>query len=190
MEDDFDPGQFTAEYNTPEGRKLWKILNRKDVVARMETASDLGQAALAAVEEILLEEMGRVILEDRFKQMAGRMTRQILERRGFEHVASDVRLNSVPFYKASRYKRRDRPGLYLFRNSSNPRDICVTDTRNGEKLPALPDERRWIYVNHLDSPLKAQIGFDLNLKAAIAEVQKHGFLRHEVPRLLRASQAR
>ena len=120
---DFEAGTFEQEYRSPDGQTLWSVLNRADVVARMETASDLGRPALAAVEEILLAELGAVILGHRFKQMAGRMTRKVLEERGFEHEASGIRLNSVPFYKASRYRRRNRPGLYLFRSSSGFRDI-------------------------------------------------------------------
>ena len=50
----------------------------------MEAATDLGHPALAAVEDPLLDNLGSVILEDRFKQLAGRMAKQIMERRGFE----------------------------------------------------------------------------------------------------------
>lgn len=182
--DDFDAGQFSGEYESPEGQTLWKVLNRNDVIARMETASDLGQPALSPVEDILLEELGAVIMRDRFKQMAGRMTKQILERRGFVHDASDVRLNSVPFYKASRYRRRTESGLYLFKNSSDPRDICLVDSRRGEKMPS-PDEGRWLYVNYIASSLKAAIGYNFDLKVAVAEVARQGFFRHYVPRALR-----
>ncbi|XNO40734.1 hypothetical protein ACL2DZ_00205 (plasmid) [Sinorhizobium meliloti] len=132
--DEFDAGIFAREYATPDGQKQWKLLNREDVIARMETASDLGQPALKPVEDILLGEMGEVIMQDRFKQMCGRMVKQILEGRGFIHDASDIRLNSVPFYKASRYRRRDQAGLYLFRTSTDPRDICLTADRAGQHL--------------------------------------------------------
>jgi hypothetical protein len=181
----FDAGQFSGEYQSRDGRKLWSLLNREEVAARMETASDLGYPALAAVEEILLQEMNAVILQDRFKQMAGRMVRQIMEARGFDHETSDIRLNSVPFYKASRYRRRELTTLYLFKNAANPRDICLTDTRKGEKLPDLP-RGRWIFVNTLSSRLKAQIGYGLDLTAAAATVARSGFRRHTVERLLQA----
>jgi len=183
--DGFDAGQFSSEYHTADGQKLWTLLNRDDVVARMETASDLGHPALAAVEDILLQEMGAIILQDRFKQMAGRMVRQVMEARGFEHETGDVRLNSVPFYKASRYRRRDRMMLYLFKNPGDPRDICLTDTRKGEKLPDLP-RGRWVFVNTLSSRLKAQIGYGIDLKAAATAVAQSGFRRHTVERIMRA----
>ena len=183
--DKFDAGPFEKQYRSPEGQKLWKVLNSADVVARMETASDLGRPALAPVEDILLDSLGAVIMGDRFKQMAGRMVKQILERRGFEHEAYGIRLNSIPFYKASRYRRRNRAGLYLFRNSSDFRDICLADTRKGEKLPA-PGKGRWMYVNYIASPLKSSIGYGVDLKKAISTVKEQGYLRHRIPRITKA----
>lgn len=182
---EFEPGQFAAEYQTPEGKALWSILNRDDVVARMETASDLGQPALSPTEDILLAEVGATITQDRYKQMAGRMVRQVMEARGFEHEASDVRLNSVPFYKASRYRRRNQAGLYLFKNSSNPRLICLAGTRKGEAMPP-PEGGRWKYVNYLTSNLKAQVGYAFDLENASREVAGRGYFLHQVPRMLRA----
>ena len=179
----FDAGTFQREYRLPDGQRLWTVLNRTDVVARMETASDLGRPALAAVEDILLMELHTVILEHRFKQMAGRMTKQILEGRGYEHEASGIRLNSVPFYKASRYRRRDRPGLFLFRSSSEFRDICLTDTRDGRKLPHI-GKGRWTYVNTIDSPLKASVGYGFDIREAVSTVEQHGYCRHTVPRMM------
>ena len=181
----FEAGQFTTEYQTRAGEALWTILNRDDVIARMETASDLGQPALAPVEDILLAELGAVITRDRYKQMAGRMVRQVMEAHGYEHEASDIRLNSVPFYKASRYRRRDQIGLHLFKASSNPRSICLSATRKGEAMP--PSETgRWIYVNYITSNLKAQVGYNLDLGGAIRAVEKHGYFLHRVLRTLRA----
>jgi hypothetical protein len=182
---EFEAGQFAAEYQTTEGRALWALLNRGDVVARMETASDLGQPALAPIEDILLAELGVVITRDRYKQMAGKMVRQVMEAHGFEHEASDIRLNSVPFYKASRYRRRDQTGLYLFKNSSDPRLICLAATRKGEAMPE-PAKGHWIYVNFLTSNLKAQVGYSFDLKAATREVASRGYFLHHIPRMTRA----
>jgi hypothetical protein len=181
----FQPGQFTAEYETPEGQRLWELLNREEVVARMETASDLGQPALAPLEDILLGELGSVMLQDRFKQMAGRMTRQVMERHGFVHDSSDVRLNSVPFYKASRYRRRDETGLYLFKSSKDPKEICLTDTRKGEKMAQLSDGAHWIFVNYISSSLKASIGYGFDLKKAVIEVRQHGYILHRMSRIMK-----
>lgn len=181
--DDFDAAQFQNEYATSDGKRLWALLNRDDVIARMETASDLGQPALQPIEDLLLAELGETILQDRFKQMTGRMVRQILERRGFEHEASDVRLNSVPFYKASRYRRRDLPTVFVFKNSADARDLCLSAIRKPE-LPALP-AGRWLFVNVLTSGLKAQIGYGFDLKAMAKQVAK-GPVRHRMQRVMRA----
>lgn len=136
---EFDAEQFVAEYDTAEGKKLWALLNSDDVVGRMETATDLGQPALAPVEDILLGAMGEVITRDRFKQMAERMVRQIMEGRGFEHDVSGIRLNSVPLYKASRYRRRDQSGLYLFKSSAVP--ACSAWSPPERAKPCRPPKR-------------------------------------------------
>ena len=181
---DFDAGHFQAEFQTADGQKLWSLLSREDVVAQMMTASDLGHPALAPVEDTLLQELGPIIMFDRFKQMAGRMTKQIMESHGFVHEASDIRLNSVPFYKASRYRRRDASGVYVFRNSSNPREICLTGARNSNNMPPV-ENGHWTFVNYLTSPIKASIGYGFNLASAVAHVKEHGYLRHDAQRITR-----
>ena len=183
---DYIPGKFGSNYGTPDGQKLWEVLNREANIARMETASDLGQPALKPLEDILLHEIGEAMLADRMKQMAGHMVRQIMESHGFEHDASDIKLASVPFYKASRYRRVERVSLYLFKSSRNPRQIGLTDTRDGKKLPDAPDGGKWMFVNTLSSPIKAKIGYDLDLKSAAAKVAEHGFLLHQFQRAMRA----
>ncbi len=184
--EEFNAGKFAREYASPAGGQLWGILNDPEVIARMETASDLGQPALAPVEDILLEKMGASILQDRYKQCAGAMCRQVMERRGFIHDAYDIRLNSVPFYKSSRYRRADQTGVYLFKSSVDARDICLTDTRGGEKLPML-EQGRWIYVNRVTSRLKATIGYGFDLLTAVSMVKDAGFMRHKIQRITTAA---
>ena len=179
----FDPAQFQNESATDLGQKLWVFLNRADIFGRMETATDLGQPALQGVEEQLLATFGEAILADRIKQMIGRMVRQIMVNNGFEHVTSDVRLNSVPFYKASRYRRRDQAMVYLFKSSENPREMLISATRNPEK-PVL-ERGKWVYINAVTSGLKAQIGYGFDLKAAAAKAAQAPF-RHHMPRVMRA----
>lgn len=180
-------GQFARDYATVDGQKLWALLNTDTSVARMCTASDLDQAALKPMEEILLEEFGDAILDHRMKQMTGHMVRQIMEANGYVHDASDVRLNSVPFYKASRYRRADRTSLYLFRSSKDPREIALTDARDAAKLPDAPDGARWLFVNTISSTLKAWVGYNFELKAAVGAVADKGFFRHRIARLLRTA---
>lgn len=178
----FDAAQFQKEYATPIGQQLWVFLNQPEIIGRMETATDLGQPALQAIEDQLLATFGDAVLANRIKQMIGRMVRQIMESDGYEHVTSDVRLNSVPFYKASRYRRRDQAMVYLFKSSANPRDMLISAIRNPE-LPAL-NNGRWVYVNALTSALKAQIGYGFDLKAAAAKAAKGPF-RHHMARVMR-----
>lgn len=183
----YNPDKFANTYNTQDGHKLWHILNEEPNVARMETASDLGQPALKPLEDILLDRIGEAMFEDRMKQMTGHMVRQIMEARGYIHDASDIKLNSVPFYKASRYRRADRPSLYLFRSSANPRQIGLTDTRDGAKLPPSPDGGKWMFVNTLSSPIKAAIGFSLDIKVAIKAVAETGYHLHCHRRAMQAA---
>jgi hypothetical protein len=177
--------QFARDYDTDLGRELWKTLNNDVVVARMETASDLDQPALKSVEDILLSLFAEQILADRTKQMIGHMTKQVMESRGYEHVTTDVRMNSVPFYKASRYQKAGRDMLYLFQSSKDRNEIALTDERDGGKLPEAPNGAQWRFVNVLTSPIKASIGFGIRLTDAVDEVKKTGFFRHRRPRVLR-----
>jgi len=167
----FDPGQFANEAATPEGVKLWSVLNHPGVVARMETASDLGRPALEPVEDILLGEMGETIMLDRYKQMAGKMVRQIMEAAGFEHEASDVRLTATPFYKASRYRRVNQDGVHVFKNSAVQGEICLSANRAADLLPA-PTSGKWMYVTYLTSAIKAEIVYRFNLKLMAKSVAK------------------
>lgn len=183
----YRPGKFAKDYATPEGQKLWQVLNREDNIARMETATDLGQPALKPLEDILLTEIGDFITDDRMKQMAGHMVRQIMEDRGFEHDVDGIKLASAPFYKASRYRRPDLDGivLHLFRDSGDPNQLALTDSRQGDKLPEAPSGKRWTYYNAISSPLKAAVGFGFDLKQAAQEVERHGYFLHRRQRVLR-----
>lgn len=186
---DYRPAKFANDYATPEGQKLWAVLNREDNIVRMVTASDLGQPALKPLEDILLSEIGDVITDDRMKQMAGHMVRQIMEDQGFEHDVDGIKLASAPFYKASRYRRVDHNKivLHLFRDSGNPKKLALADNSDGEKLPPPTVGKRWSYYNTISSPLKAQVGFGFDLKVAAKAVEEHGYFLHDRPRVLRPS---
>ncbi len=86
---------------------FWAFLTRDDNVARLETASQLSKPAVEGVEEQLLAEFREEILADRVKQMVGHMVRQILEQRDWVLDQTDVKVQSVPFSKAARYRRHD-----------------------------------------------------------------------------------
>ena len=96
------------------------FLTRPENVARLETASELGKPAVEGIEEQLLEEFREDVLADRVKQMVGHMVRQILEQRDWVLDQSDVKVQSVPFTKATRYRRPDWITFHAFRNTSDP----------------------------------------------------------------------
>lgn len=184
----YEPGKFAKDYATPQGQKLWEVLNREDNVARMETASDLGQPALKPLEDILLRELREAMVEDRMKQMAGHMVRQIMEAHGFEHDVDGIKLASAPFYKASRYRRRatgEAIVLHLFRDSGDVQQLALTNVRNDERLPPAPSGKRWSYYNAISSPLKASVGFGFDLKEAAKAVEQQGYFLHRRERILR-----
>lgn len=102
---DFKAGSFSDIYETKMGKDLWKLLNSDEIFIRLETTSYLRRPALEGVQRQLLEEFGDKIREDRWKQMAGKMTRDILEDKGFSLDQSGVRTKIKDlFTSASRYK--------------------------------------------------------------------------------------
>ena len=102
----YRPEKFSDISDSHLGKALWKFLNRDVIIARMETAVDLGKPAAEAVARKLAEEFGDDVKVGRVKQMIGHMIRQVMESRGYEidiqnvKVLADKRL----FVKATRYK--------------------------------------------------------------------------------------
>ena len=122
----YSPEKFAALHSSDLGQRIWAFLTRPDVVARLETASELSKPAVEGIEEQLLEEFREEILADRVKQMVGHMVRQILEQRDWVLDQTDVKVQSVPFSKAARYRRADWITFHAFRNTSDPRDVALT----------------------------------------------------------------
>jgi hypothetical protein len=50
---------------------------------------------------------------------------------------SDVKVQSVPFSKATRYRRPDWITFHAFRNTSDPRDVVITDRRQNAPCPPM-----------------------------------------------------
>lgn len=186
---EYSPDKFAALYATANGEKLWCVLTQPHIIASMVTASDLGQPALKPIEDVLLEEFGNAMMNDRMKQMAGHMVRQIMEANGFEHDTDGIRLASVPFYKASRYRRADGNTLFVFRDSAHPREFALTADRKGERLPSPPSGKRWSFYNTLTSPLKAHVGYGIRLEDANKAIAEKGYVRVRQERMLRAANA-
>lgn len=102
----FEPGSFADISNTPTAVGLWKLLNESASLIRMETASYLKRPALEPMQPFLLEAFGKEIRADRWKQMMGRMTRQIMEHHGYALDQPGVRIRGGElFTSAARYKK-------------------------------------------------------------------------------------
>ncbi len=177
------PEKFASLYATQLGQDLWAFLTSLETVARLETACELSKPAVEGIEEQLLEVFREKVLPDRVKQMIGHMVRQILEARGWVLDQSDVKVQSVPFAKATRYRRPEWTTLHAFRNTADRSDIVISDRRQN---PTLPADARWAYYATFASPLKAAVAFGLqDLKQVRRLVEAKGFHRIRVARMLR-----
>jgi len=179
----YNPEKFASLFQTDIGQRLWSFLLRPETIARLETASELAKPAVEGIEEQLLEEFGEAILADRVKQMVGHMVRQVMEHRGWNLDQSDVKVQSVPFIKAARYRRPDWSTFHAFRNAADPRDVVITDRRQNA---ALPEGIRWVYYATFASPLKAAIAFGVtDFRQLRGTVRSAGYHRLRVERMLR-----
>jgi hypothetical protein len=179
----YNPEKFASLSESDIGQRLWSFLTRAETIARLETASELGKPAVEGIEEQLLEEFREEALADRNKQMIGHMVRQIMEQRGWILDQTDVKVQSVPFSKAARYRRPDWHTFHAFRNSNDPRDVAITDRRQNAKLPP---EVRWTYYATFASPLKASVAFGIrDMNKLRQNVGVHGFQRMRIQRVLR-----
>ena len=170
-------------YETELGQRIWAFLTQPENVARLETASQLSKPAVEGIEEHLLEEFREEVLADRVKQMVGHMVRQIMEQRDWVLDQTDVKLQSVPFSKAARYRRPDWITFHAFRNTSDPRDVVITDRRQNAPLPT---GARWSYYATFASPLKAAVAFGVHdIRQLRTHVHAHGFQRLRIERMLR-----
>ncbi len=102
----FYAGSFSNLADTSIGRELWLFLNTEEVLVRLETTTFLKRPALEGLQPQLLERFGKEIKSDRWKQMIGRMVRQIMERRGYilDQAGVRTRVGDL-FTSASRYRK-------------------------------------------------------------------------------------
>ena len=103
---DFDAGSFSDLAESSTGKALWKFLNTEESLACLDTTTYLLRPALEGLQPQLLAEFGEDIRPDRWKQMTGRMVRQIMEHRGYHLDQTGVRTRvSELFTSAARYKK-------------------------------------------------------------------------------------
>lgn len=179
----YDPQKFASLYATEIGQRLWAFLTRPENVIRLETASQLSKPAVEGIEEQLLAEFREDVLAHRVKQMVGHMVRQIMEQRAWVHDQTNVKVRSVPFSKATRYRRSDWVSFHAFRNTSDPRDVVITDRR---KNPTLPAHSRWTFNATFASPLRAAVAFGVrDIKQLRQQIHSHGYHRVRIEPIIR-----
>lgn len=114
LEIEYKPSPALNELaKTEEGKSLWQYLCSSESLIRMETATYLRKPALEPFSphlrnrfEFFRAESTEKSLFDRYKQLAGSMTRQIMESLGYEHEKESVNILTGEVFKtASRYKK-------------------------------------------------------------------------------------
>ena len=126
---EYHPDKFSDLASLSLGKKLWEFLTQPESIIRMETAIDLGKPAIEAMAGKLIEQFGDDVRVDRVKQMIGHMVRQIMESRGFQLDAQNVKVlqDRRLFKKASRYidgaARTTKIG-YVNRNNQKNHGHC------------------------------------------------------------------
>ncbi|MCL1095856.1 hypothetical protein [Shewanella kaireitica] len=106
---------LTQLAKTPEAEELWKFLCSPENQIRMETATFLRKPALEPLSPHLRESFDFFRVEsadkatfDRYKQLAGSMTKQVMAALGYEHEKGSVTVQRGDVFKtASRYKLAD-----------------------------------------------------------------------------------
>lgn len=105
----FDAGSFSDLAETSTGKRLWKFLNSDETLSRLKMASDLRRPALEGMQYQILEEFGEEVRVDRWKQMIGKMVRQVMEAHGYNLDQAGVRIReSILFTRAARYRKNEK----------------------------------------------------------------------------------
>ena len=104
---DFDAGSFSDLAETSTGKALWQFLNSEKVLACLDTTTYLQKPAIEGLQPHLLAKFGDEIRPNRWKQMMGRMVRQIMESRGYQLDQTGVRIRVGDLFTSfARYKKK------------------------------------------------------------------------------------
>lgn len=181
------PGPFASLSKTPLGLDLWAAVRAPEYVAALETATRLGHPAVKGVEDLLLRDFGDKVFDHRVKQMIGHMVKQIMDAAGYEIDQQKVKMESIPFYAGTRYKRRDDRTYHVWHKGSDVRSCALTPDKLGSKLPPLTDDR-WIYYRAFSGWLRGSILFQATREHDVREsIQRLGYCLVHMPRMLRAA---
>jgi hypothetical protein len=180
----YAPGSFKDIFGTPLGQRLWPCLNEPTNVSRMTTATQLGRPAAEGVEDVLLEQFGEAVFEDRVKQMIGHMIRQVMEANGYVIDTQNVKLAGYPFSRATRYMLRTHRNYHLWHRSTDARAMAVTSSANSATLPS--DEGEWLYVGAVQGELRATVAFGMPRAAEVnSALERQGFVLYWRERVLK-----
>ena len=101
----YNSGKFSDLAELQLGKDLWKFLNEKENIIRMELATEFNKTAAESVSKPLLDKFGSDVEVNRVKQMIGHMIRQIMENKGYEMGSQNIKVTIKRlFSKASKYK--------------------------------------------------------------------------------------
>ena len=105
----FDGAEFGAFGQSRVARSLWKFLNQRDQVVRLEVASELGHAAVDGVVIDMERKFDTSLRDKRTKQMVGAMIKRVLESRGWRVGEKGIRVRlGRRFSVAARYHKPQR----------------------------------------------------------------------------------
>ena len=103
---DYKPDRFSDLAPTQLGQEIWGLLTEHDNLIRMETATELGRAAVEAVASRLVQQYGDAVRDHRVKRMIGHMVKQILHDLGYGPLTANVRVRVGGLFKrGTRYER-------------------------------------------------------------------------------------
>jgi len=108
--------------------------------------------------------------------------------KGFVVDQSDVKMGSVPFSKGTRYKHPDWFTLHVFYSTADPRQLCFTQSRAGDKLPPEPNGGKWRYRTTFSTTLRGAVAFRITPSHVREQVKANGYHMHRQERVLRPAQ--
>ena len=123
--DKYDAEIFITHYNKNKiWKTLWKYLNTKESIIRMQTASDLDRPAIEGVIEEIENNFGEYFPDikknrgeyDKIKQMIGHMIKKVMLKNNYSWIEYNVRVKNYNYYytegkkfnRASRYTNMNK----------------------------------------------------------------------------------
>lgn len=111
----FTPANYLSYYKTPLGIRLWKFLIQEEVVKRMAYFADANVTPAEGIDREINLKFGKELkgLGTKkyhiYKQMIGRMIKEILVPHGYEHINRGYNVrNGEIFRLASKYKKNTK----------------------------------------------------------------------------------